>query len=456
MEEKSRLFGTSGIRGRYGEKINAELGLNVGKALATSLNGKGNVVIGYDTRTTNELLENAIIAGLLECGVNVLKLGMVPTPLTGYACSKLNADAGVMITASHNPPEYNGIKLWNKDGSAYNEEQEREIEDIIYNKSYKTVDWDEVGYIKNIKDIERTYIENLLDLVDIDKKLKVVVDPGSGAASKLSPIVIRKAGCEVLTINSQVDGFFPGRKPEPKAENLKDLITMVKDTNADLGIAHDGDADRMVAIDDEGNMAEFDKLLGLISRHLCTEEGSTMVTTVDASLCIDDCLKDIKGKVIRTKVGDVHVVQSMNENNAYFGGEPSGTWIHPDFCSCPDGILSALRVIEMVSKNGKLSEQLSKVTSYPTERITIKCSEENKKPILKVIEEKISLCFNDIAGLNNIDGVRISFKDGSWVLARPSGTEPYVRITLEGKTQERADEIEKISKKFIEDELKKL
>lgn len=455
-KENPRLFGTSGIRGKFGSFIDGKLSFNVGKALATSLNGKGNVVIGYDTRTTNELIENAIVAGLLEGGCNVLKLGMVPTPVTGYACKKLNVDAGIMITASHNPPEYNGIKIWNTDGSAYNEEQEKLIEEIIREESYITKPWDEIGYIKNISDIQSDYIEELLNLVDIDKKLKVVVDPGSGAGSHLSPLIIRKAGCEVLTLNSQIDGFFPGRKAEPNAKNLKDLMTMVKETNADIGIAHDGDADRMVAIDDEGNMAEFDKLLALISRHLCKDKNSTMVTTVDASLCIDELLEDIEGEVIRTKVGDVHVVQSMNEHDAYFGGEPSGTWIHPDFCMCPDGILSALRVIEMVSKKGKLSKQLENVVSYPTKRVIIDCLEENKKPILKVIEDKISSCFENIKSINNVDGIRISFEDDSWVLARPSGTEPYVRITLEGKTQKRADEIEEISRKFIEEELKKL
>lgn len=445
MSYAPHLFGTSGIRGKIGEQINSQLALDVGKAVATYLNGKGTVVVGYDPRTSNQMLENALCAGLMECGCNVLFLGMVPTPVVGFAVSRLNASAGVMITASHNPSPDNGIKLWNPDGMAYSTPQELEIERIVHEKDYLNKNWDELGKKEEVKYIISDYAKELLGMVDIKPGLKVVVDCGSGAASYLSPFILRKVGCEVLSLNSQPDGFFPGRNPEPNRDNLKDLMKTVQLTGADLGIAHDGDADRMIAVDDTGEMADFDKLLALVSRRI----GGTVITTVDASLCMDECLEQVGGSVIRTKVGDVHVAQEIVKEGASFGGEPSGTWLHPDFCMCPDGILSALRVVEMISQQGPLSELLASIPDYPTLREKLPCSDINKISVMESVESDLESCFNGVVHVNNIDGVRISFEDGSWVLVRPSGTEPYIRITLEGRSTSRAEEIRKISTDFI-------
>ena len=196
-----KLFGTSGIRGKVGSEVTCELALNVGKSLAYYLGNQGTVVIGYDTRTTNQMLDQAICAGLLESGVNVIKIGMVPTPLVGYATEKLGADAGIMLTASHNPSQYNGIKLWNKNGMAYTSSQEREIEEIYASKSYISVGWESVGRLSVNEEIKGQYIDDLVSMVDIKKGLKVVIDCASGAGSEISPLVFRKAGCEVTTLN---------------------------------------------------------------------------------------------------------------------------------------------------------------------------------------------------------------------------------------------------------------
>ena len=437
MDSKNKLFGTSGIRGLIGSEVNCELALNVAKSLGSYLNNKGKVVIGFDTRTSNQMLEQAICAGLLESGIDVLKLGMVPTPLVGYATMTLNADAGIMITASHNPSKYNGIKLWNKNGMAYTPEQEGIIENIYHNKKYDTVGWNNIGSISDVNEIKKDYLNHLLKMVNISSGLKVVIDCASGAGSELSPLVFRQAGCEVITLNSQVDGFFPGRNPEPNEANLKDLKKVVVATGSDLGIAHDGDADRMITVDEKGNVSDFDKLLALISKKF----GGTVVTTVDAGLCMDDSLNEVNGQVIRTKVGDVNVAEEIIKQNASFGGEPSGTWLHPDFCMCPDGILSGLRIAEIVSKDGPLSKLLDDFPSYPNIRKKITCSKEAKIKVMENMELLLKENFNDILSINNIDGVRLSFEDGSWVLVRPSGTEDYIRITLEGKTTKRANDI---------------
>ena len=444
-DKPPRLFGTSGIRGPVGTAVTADLALKMGRALSTLLGPGSDVVVGYDSRTSNQMLEKALTAGILEGGCNVLSLGMAPTPLVGYATMKLG-DAGVMITASHNPPQDNGIKVWNTDGMAYRSKQEKELEEIFYNGTFSNVSWVEMGKVKDIKSMSREYVNGLLKFVDIEPGLKVVIDCANGAASYLSPLILRKAGCEVITLNSQPDGFFPGRMPEPSEANLQELMMMVKATNADLGIAHDGDADRMVAVDELGNMADFDKLLSLVAQDV----GGCVVTTVDASNSIDICLEDI-GMVIRTKVGDVHVAEAIEKNNAAFGGEPSGTWIHPEFCMCPDGILSALKLIALVREKGPLSKLLDDVPSFPTLREKINCDESQKKNIMEHTKLEFPNIFKDMVESNLIDGVRLSLENGSWVLIRPSGTESYIRITLGGKTELEAQELMDKCKGFMED-----
>ncbi len=445
--EIPKLFGTSGIRGKIGSDITLENAVEIGMAIATYAGGKGSkIVLGYDSRTSNVMMENAITAGLLQCGCHVLKLGMAPTPLVGYTTMKLKANAGVMITASHNPPEYNGIKLWNPDGMAYRQEQERIIEEIIHKKSFKIVSWEDIGKVEEVNYVVSEYIKDILDQADIKPGIKVVVDCANGAASYLSPIILRKAGCSVVAINSQPDGFFPGRLPEPSQKNLQELMKVVKATGADIGIAHDGDADRMIAIDEKGRMADFDKLLAIVSREI----GGTVVTTVDASLCTDKCMDEVGGHVIRTKVGDVHVAEAIEDNNATFGGEPSGTWLHPNFCMCPDGILSALRVIELIQNYGPLSEQLDAIPSYPTIRDRVNCENLQKELIMERVEEKLHILLDNVVDVNRIDGVRITLDDGSWVLIRPSGTESFIRITLEATSNEKAHMIRNQCAEFIE------
>ncbi len=444
-----KLFGTSGIRGKIGSEVDSELALKIGKSLAKYLNNSGKVVIGYDTRTTNKMLEQAITAGLTEHGIDVIKIAMVPTPLVGYATLKLGADAGVMLTASHNPSQYNGIKLWNENGMAYTPQQEAEIEEIYYSNDFGEVHWDKIGNVSHNDEIKKQYVDDLLDVVDIKPGLKVVIDCACGAGSEISPIVFRKAGCEVITLNSQVDGFFPGRNPEPNEANLSSLMKAVVATESDLGIAHDGDADRMITVDEKGRVSDFDKLLALVSKKF----GGTVVTTVDAGLCMDEAMEEVGGKVLRTKVGDVSVADVIIKENASFGGEPSGTWLHPDFCMCPDGILSGLRMAEIVSKEGKLSELLAGFNDYPHKREKVVCSKEEKIKVMENMEDLLKNAFDDIKEINTIDGIRISFEDGSWVLVRPSGTEDYVRITLEAKTEEKAKFISETCVKIIKENL---
>ncbi len=443
--EAPKLFGTSGIRGKVGSEVTLELALGIGRSLSTLLGEGHRIVVGYDSRTSNKMLERALTAGILEGGCNVLSLGLAPTPLVGYATMKIGADAGVMITASHNPPQDNGIKVWNRNGMAYRAHQERALEKVIHYKTFTNTPWENIGRVEDISSLSSLYITDLLDFIDIKPGLKVVVDCANGAASYMSPLLLRKAGCDVITLNSQPDGFFPGRMPEPSDKNLGELKKMVKKSKADLGIAHDGDADRMVAVDEKGVMAEFDKLLSLVA----SEIGGRVVTTVDASSTIDLCMDKIDGQVIRTEVGDVHVAEAIEEHKASFGGEPSGTWIHPDFCMCPDGLLSALRVIELVQKKGPLSQLLKDLPSFPTLREKINCKEDQKDLVMEKVKKKLPHLFENVIKVDLIDGVRISMKNGNWILIRPSGTEPYLRITLGGKTIQEAQQMMERCKGFL-------
>jgi len=440
-----KLFGTSGIRGVVNEDITPELALDLGLALATYLGNSGTVVIGKDPRTSSDMLESCLVSGLLSGGCDVKRLGVVPTPVVGFATRRLGANAGIMITASHNPPEYNGIKFWGSDGMAYTPEQEAKVEAIYFSKKLKPVAWDKIGKVE-VADILPEYIDEMASAVSLKRSYKVVVDCGNGAGAVVTPYLLRKLGCKVITLNSQLDGFFPGRGLEPTPENLQELCTVVKSLGADVGFAHDGDADRIAAVDEKGRAAEPDKLLALISAHQVKNKGEIVVTTVDASNIIDESVSARKGKVIRTKVGDVSVAAEIKKRGAIFGGEPSGAWIFPMIHFVPDGPLAAAKILELLDSTEKrLSELLDELPEYPTVRKKVACPNEKKPVVMKKFKARLRKEFKGISDVLTIDGIRFSFKDSSWALVRPSGTEPYVRITAGGKNSgkiaEKASEI---------------
>ncbi|MBW9222244.1 phosphoglucosamine mutase [Methanothermococcus sp. SCGC AD-155-C09] len=431
-----RLFGTSGIRMK---NLNPEIAYKVGFAISQRAK---EVVIGRDTRTTGNLIKSALITGLLNGGVTVTDIGIVPTPTLGF--SSRNYDLGIMITASHNPPEYNGIKLFNRDGTAYRPEQEKYIEEIIFNKNFKRVDWNSVGEVWDDDTSIRKYREYILKHVNINKEFNVVVDCANSSGSVVSPYLFTDIGAHVISLNAHIDGRFIGRMPEPNERNLNHTMRMIKGLNEKngkyIGIAHDGDADRMIAIDEKGRLADFDKILAVFSRYIVEKSGKkTIVTTVDASMSIDEYLGDFNVKVIRTKVGDVAVSEALCKYDAIFGGEPSGTWIHRDVHLTPDGILSGLRILEMMEYyNKRLHALIEEVPSYVNLREKIKCNEDKKSSVMKYVIENGEKIYNVVP--ETIDGARFNLEDG-WVLIRPSGTEPYIRIRVEGRNKNIAKDL---------------
>lgn len=412
-----RLFGSSGIRGITNIDVTPELALNVGKAA-----GKGcpDAVIATDPRVAGMMIEEAFAAGLMSTGCDVTRLGMVPTPTLAYAAR--NYSLGIMITASHNPAEYVGMKLWNPDGMAFDSRQQERIEEAVASSRYLLAKWDGIGginiYGNAVEDHIKAIMKHSGDLQD----LKVVVDCGNGAASVITPFLLRRLGCQVLALNSNPDGHFRARNPEPKEENLGLLMQTVKDWGADLGIAHDGDADRMMAVDDKGRFVGGDQLLAIFAVH---EKADSIVVPVDTSMMVDDALPDTR--IIRSKVGDVYVAETMKKEGAAFGGEPSGNWIFPRISFCPDGIYAAVRLIEIMGTR-KFSEMVDELPVYLTRRIGIACPDQRKEGAMAKIAGELS----SLGEISTIDGIKVVTGNG-WVLVRPSGTEPKIRVTAEAR-----------------------
>ncbi len=430
-----KLFGTFGVRRLANTELTPEFASKIAASYGTLVKGK--VAVGGDTRTSTEMIKHAVISGLLSSGCDVIDLGILPTPALQFAVRNYY-DGGIMITASHNPPKYNGIKLMDSYGIGTPDDMELKIEDMFFNDNPERVSWNEIGETDTNEGILEEYIQNVIDRVDADAikkaKLKVIVDCGSGAACFTTPYLLRKLGCEVLTMNCQPDGFFPGRDPEPTEPNLKELIAVVKATGADLGIAHDGDADRTICIDEKGDFVFGDKSFALVEKYMLKENnGGLIVTTVATSSAIYDIANEYNGEVTATKVGDLIVARELKDKDGLFGGEENGGLIFPDFVYGRDAALSTAKIIEIISKTGKpLSKLIEELPVYYSEKMKIECPDELKQEVMQKIAEETSEFEVDTT-----DGVKI-FKDEGWVIIRPSGTEPIFRCFAEAKTKEEA------------------
>ena len=437
---RSRLFGSSGVRGLVNVDLTPALAARIGLAVATFSKAK-EVLVARDTRVSGLMLENALVSGLLSGGASVKSLGVLPTPVLAFLTREMGADAGVMITASHNPPQYNGIKIFHSDSLAYDEKSQNAIEGIIDREQFRLADWRNVGKVEFI-DQSRRYVGMILEAVKLRKKWHVIVDPGCGATSSLAPTVFKGLGCKVTALNAQSDGSFPARSPEPNAESLRPLSKVVKILGADAGLACDGDGDRVTFIDREGNLVDFDRVLAAYAAHVTKKKGGgTVVTNVEASMCIEKMVNAHGGKVVRTKVGDVYLSEAMKKHGAIFGGEPCGAWIHPEFHYCPDGILSSALLLKTLDDEDKsLAELVAETPQYPILRENVTCRNELKYKVVEDVGKDLKSIFPTCKELSTIDGFRLSLENG-WILVRASGTEPVVRLTVEGESLKAAKEI---------------
>jgi phosphoglucosamine mutase len=431
------------------------LATKIGVALTTFSKAR-KVLVGRDTRVSGLMIEDALVSGLLSGGANVECIGIVPTPVLAYLTMELRADVGVMITASHNPPKYNGVKIFNNESLAYNEKSQDSIEEIIKNEKFRMVDWKDIGQVSSIEN-DFLYIETIQKKVELNKEWSVIVDPGCGATFSLAPTVLKKIGCKVLALNAQPDGFFPGRSPEPNLESLKILVQIVKDSEVDLGVAFDGDGDRVAFVDEQGVFVDFDRVLAAYAAHVIEKNsGGIVVTNVEASMCIENMVEAQGGKVVRTKVGDVHVAEELRKSNAIFGGEPCGAWIHPQFHYCPDGVYSSILLLKALEDEDiNLSRFVSRTPQFYTLRENITCKNEVKHKFMKRIKDALISFFSSYRQISTVDGVRLSLRDG-WILVRASGTEPLIRLTVEGESSKGAEEIMKKGSALIKDVIEEI
>ncbi len=441
-----KMFGTNGIRGIVNGYMSPELALKVGKSIAKVL-GPGTIAVAKDTRTSADMIACAVESGLLSAGVDVIELGMVPTPaLQYYVKTHGNVVAGVMITASHNPPEFNGIKCVSSDGTECSHEEEAAIEEA-YESVVECPGWEGVGAVTRVSDAGEAYIDAVASKVDAElirkAGLKVVLDCSNGAASYTTPLLMRRLGVKVVTLNASPDGRFPGHYSEPTEENLSDLKRVVVDTGSDLGMAHDGDADRCVFVTGSGRYVPGDLSLALLGRSAVSKNGGgKVVTTVATSCVVEEAARSVGGETVYTAVGSPVVAREMIADGAVFGGEENGGLIFVDHQYCRDGAMSIARMLEAVAREGSLDGMVDSLPKFCTIKAAVACPDGLKGAVIREIADR-----HRGERINLTDGLRIDYHDG-WVLMRPSGTEPKFRVYSESKDRSVAEER---SRRFLEE-----
>jgi phosphomannomutase/phosphoglucomutase len=456
MATPKHLFGTNGIRGLVNKELTPEMAIRVGNAIGTFFK-RGELIVGYDARTSGPMLARAVMAGLNSTGCNVLLAGMAPTPALQYAVKKHKADGGVIVTASHNPPEYNGIKvIWN-DGIEISHEQETEIESIYYGEKAILADWKAIGTTHELPGVIDEYVDGVKKNVNVKaiirKHYHILIDGANSVGSLTGPRLARELGCKVTTINANIDGTFPGRPPEPRPENLGDLATTVKAVGADLGVAYDGDADRSIFVDEKGNIIMGDQTFALVAKYFLMDNPcEKIVTPLSSSTMIQDIADEYNGQVVWTKIGSVTVAQRMKELKAKLGGEENGGIFYGPHQSVRDGAMSTALILNLMARTGtKLSALVGELPEYFIEKTKVDCREELKQKVLeKLIEQTKGL------KASTLDGIKIWFKDKGSILIRPSGTEPIYRLYAEAKTNKRTKQLIKEYSSQLQAIIKKL
>ncbi len=429
------IFGTNGIRGIANKELTPDVAMRLCLSLGTLIDEKSIVAVGRDTRISGEMLKNAAVSGLQSTGCSVIDLGVAPSPVIQCYVRDF-ADAGVIITASHNPREYNGLKFVDGDGTEFSRDAEKEVERAHELGEFRRAEWKNIGKLST-DDAISGYKEGVKKLVDVNKirgeKFKVVIDPGCGAGCVVTPSLLRELGCTVIELNAQPDGMFSGRTPEPTEDALGDLISLVKKTGADLGVAQDGDADRAVFVDENGVFVSEEVLLAIFAKHAITgKEKGIVVTPVSSSQCVVDVVEQNGGTIVWTPVGSIHVARMMIETGAVFGGEGNGGLIFPEHLQGRDGTMAAAKILEMLSTGKTLSQLAGEIPRYYNikKKIAVPDRDDVMKEVKKIAKGNVDAT----------DGVKIWYDDG-WVLIRASGTEPIIRVFAESKTMERAGEL---------------
>ncbi len=449
---KKKLFGTNGIRGIFGNDLSIEFIIDVSYSIGSFFK-KGPIVLGYDGRSSSFAISRIVSSVLMSLGLDVYDMGLTPTPCLQFTVKNSKFAGGIMITASHNPPEYNGLKPISSTGIELSREEEIDIEDIYYQKKFSKIPTNlNYGNLFMLDDALEKYIDKVLSFVDVDNikhyKFKIVMDFGNGVQSLVCPLMAKKLGCELLIINGNIDGDFSARGSEPKTDNLTNLTELVKRTNADFGVAYDGDGDRSIFCDEQGVIHWGDKTGSILTYYLIKNKKlqTSVVTPINSSIIISKICDNLNNKVIFTKVGSVEVTHTMKNTNSIIGFEENGGFFYGLLNYVRDGAITTALILEMLSYYKQNPSEINlSTTNY------IHNSEISLSGIFKIIDDTyqyksslklsniedipkvLDLCKNhgSVKKIENIDGVKIWFDDDSWIMFRPSGTEPLLRIYAE-------------------------
>ncbi len=445
---RKKLFGTSGIRGVVDQELSPDFCRQVALAIGTTLPQYSTVCIATDTRISRELIKEVLISGLLSCSINVVDLGILPTPALALLTRESGFDTGIMITASHNPPEFNGIKLFRGDSLGYSQAQEAEIEKVYFEKKFRQGKRGILEQAQGMKQRYLSFIKGKFSLPGLNHQLRIVVDPGNGAASRFASDIFTQMGLNVIPVNNEPDGLFPGRNPEPKEDTLQGTVAFLRQHNADLAICFDGDADRVVFCDKEGFIG-FNEPIAFISRLAVKRTGKKKIaTTVETGTLLDLAVKDLGVEVVRGKVGDVAVAHLARELDAALGVEQVGVYISPEAGYYPDSIFASLVLLSQLNDAGDIRQYFQSIPRVFFEKAKVPCPDELKGLVMTQAKEKAHL-FADSAAINTLDGLRLEFPD-SWMLIRASGTEPAIRIISESTSKSQTDELIDKGKKLVQ------
>jgi len=436
---QQRLFGTNGVRFVPGVTHDLDFVIKLSEAVGTYF-AEGDILLGQDGRTSSPALANAAVSGLMSSGRDVAEAGVVPTPALQYAVKAIGFKGGVMITASHNPPQYNGVKVVGQDGVEVPRLDEQRIEKVFFGGSQNKADWKSVGVARSEPSVVRKYISGIVSRVNpkpiAERKFTVVMDLGNGAQCVAAPYLVEGLGCKLITLNSILDGGFPGRGPEPTPSTLGELSQAVRSVGADLGVAYDGDGDRSIFCDESGRILWGDQSGCFIADYLMERNpDSTVVTTVSSTQAIESVAKKRGGKVFRTKVGSVDVSRAMLDRRALLGFEENGGFLYSPHIAVRDGGMTTALMLECLAARGMaFSKALAfAVPKFYQAKTKVEIDRRKTTQVMKTVERQAK------GEIERTDGLKIWADAKSWALIRPSGTEPIIRIFAESESQAQAD-----------------
>jgi phosphomannomutase len=394
------------------------------------------------------MIKEAATAGLLSCGINIVDLGILPTPALALLTRESGFAAGIMVTASHNPPEFNGIKLFTENAMGYSRAQEEEIEKAYFHQEFRLGTRGTLEQGQDMKQRYLSFLKSKLPTIGRNHALKAVVDPGNGAASRFASYILAEIGFNVIPVNDEPDGRFPGRSPEPKADTLQGTIDFLRHHNADLAICFDGDADRVVFCDEEGFLG-FNEPIAFVSRLAVEQTGKKRIaTTVETGALLDLAVKDLGAEVFRGRVGDVPVAHLAHELDAALGVEQVGVYIFPELGYYPDSIFASLFLLSQLSDAREIRQFFRGIPRLSFEKAKVFCPNELKEPVMTQVKEEAHIFAAD--EMNTLDGLRLEFPD-SWLLIRASGTEPLIRVISESTSQAKTNELIDKGKELVQD-----